>query len=273
MRQLLTKSLILACIVLFTSASFAQSDNSNYGLLLKSGTKYLKGNVDEFINAPDLSKKESSEAYFYRLIQFEDIPNLAQQNQIANAGIKLLEYIPHKAYIAAIPTNMNFQLLKSIKVRTVTQLSATDKMDDYLRNGVYPNWATEGNDVQLNVKLQEKFSQSKILSTFLAEGAKVLQIFPYNNVIQIQISADVDAIQTVASLSIVNYIEVIPAPGEREDTDGRSLHRSNMINSSAANGMKYDGTGISVQCRDDGHRRATHRLSRTYRNGTSWSNG
>jgi PKD repeat protein len=251
MRQLFTKILILACLVCFTSASFAQSD-SNYGLLLKSGTKYLKANVDNFISSPNLSAKEVNSTYFYRLIQFEDIPNLVEQQQIANAGIKLLEYIPHKAYIAAIPSNMNFQTLKFLKVRTIMEMEATDKMDDYLRGNTYPNWATEGNEVKLNVKLQEKFSQSTILSAFLAKGAKVLHIFPHNNIIQIQVKADANAIKAVASISLVNYIEVIAAPGEREDTYGRTLHRSNSINSDIAGGLRYDGTGVTVQCRDDG---------------------
>jgi len=251
MRQHLTKFLILACTVLYTSIGFAQSDG-NYNLLLKSGTKYLKANVDNFINNPTLSAKESNEAYFYRLIQFEDIPNQSQQTQIKNAGIKLLEYLPHKAYIAAIPSNMNFQMLKNLKVRTIMQMEAKDKMDDFLRSNVYPDWATEGNHIIMNVKLQEKFSDSKILSTFLAKGANVLHIYPHNNVIQIQVLADEDAINSVASLSIVNYIEAKEAPGEREDTYGRSLHRSNSINSQIAGGLRYDGDGVTVQCRDDG---------------------
>ena len=48
------------------------------------------------------------------------------------------------------------------------------------------------------------------------------------------------------------YINTIAAPGEKEDTKGRSLHRSNVINSDYATGRHYNGTGVSIAVADDG---------------------
>ena len=253
MKGFFDKLLLLLCVVCYTSAVSAQSSSSaRHYVMLKSGTKTLSANVDAFIASPNLSASELNNAYFYRLIQFNNIPTQLQQNQIELAGIKLLEYIPHNAYVAAIPTNLNFQLLATFDVRTITTLDATDKMDEYLRSEVYPDWAVDGSEVQLYVKLNDRIAYTQVLADFIAEGARNLKYYPRNNLVYIKMSQEAASIRSIAAIPYVSFVETTEPPSVREDQDGRGLHRANMLNQAAFGGLRYDGAGLAVQTRDDG---------------------
>jgi PKD repeat protein len=252
MKQILSNLLLIVCIVSTSSMAFGQKFHGNYNVLLKSGTVTFTNNVENFISQPNLTAFEAKESHFYRFIQFDEVPTEAQLQQVANRGIKLLEYIPHKTYVAAIPTNMNFQLLKTLNVRAVREIEADIKLNEYLRNQVYPNWSVEGNELLLNVKLYEGKNRKQLLSAMFGLGAKVINIYYRSNLVQIKIRKNDDAVRAIANLPFVSYVETFDPPGEREDVDGRGLQKTNMLNEASANGLKYDGTGIFIQTRDDG---------------------
>lgn len=248
MRKTLNSLLLLTCIICTTTASFAQFIDNDYRILFKSGEITFPANVDEFIAQPNLSD-EANEKYLYRLMQFKNIPTVSVQNQLDLMGILLLEYLPHKAYIVAIPTHFNHQLLKNFGIRSIVKVPTQAKMDEYLRNEVYPNWATEGEQVKLFVKLNHHSSISEIIATLEANDIEVLNYYYRSALLKLKIKQSATAIQELAEYPFVNYVETVPAPGEKEDIDGNSLNRSNTLKT---NGLNYDGTGINIQTRDDG---------------------
>ena len=48
------------------------------------------------------------------------------------------------------------------------------------------------------------------------------------------------------------YIEPIDPPSVKENKTGRTLHRSNTINTNYASGRNYNGEGINIMMQDDG---------------------
>lgn len=252
MNKYLTKLFITLCLAVSFSVAHAQKFQGNYDLLLHSGQRTLESNINDFIAQPTLSAAETNAAYFYRYLQFDEVPTNNQHEQIAGLGIKLLQYIPHKTYIAAIPTNMDFQALKSINVRAIEVVATNDKLNEYLRFQTYPNWTVEGDEIELVVKLYEAPNRKALLSALLGMGAKVIKIHYRNNLVHIKTRKDDAAIRAIADLPFVNFLETLDPPGEREDTDGRSLQRANLLNEASANGLKFDGAGVKIQVRDDG---------------------
>ena len=51
----------------------------------------------------------------------------------------------------------------------------------------------------------------------------------------------------------VRYIEPIDPPSKKENKTGRTLHRSNVINTNYFSGRHYDGEGVNVVMQDDGY--------------------
>lgn len=249
MKQMFYKLLILLCIISTSTASFSQNRIISDEILFKTGVKSLPTNIDGFIENPNIGADEANDDYIYRLVQFHNMPNLKEQQSFFASGIKFVEYIPNKAYLVAIPRNFNFSLLKSFNVRAITKMAKEDKMNEYLRNEVYPDWSVEGEEIKLYVKLNGNIGRSNVLSAFLAKGAKVMDYYYRNNLVFIKTTKSAAAIDKIANIPFVNYVETIAPPGEREDTDGNSLNRSNFLK---GNGLNYDGSGISIQTRDDG---------------------
>ena len=252
MRQLLTKFFILLCLAMSTSLVQGQKYFGNYDVLLKSGTQTFVKNVDEFIQSPNLTTLENNTDFIYRYVQFEDMPTATQKTQIANLGIKLLEYIPHKTYIAALPTAMNFQSLKNVNVRAVYQIDVNHKLDEYLLRQEYPDWTVEGEKIKLTVQLYDTRNRQALLTSLTELGEQLVKIHYGYNLVHILVHKDDAAIRAVADLPFVNYLEIMPAPSTPDDVNGTSLQRNNQLNQTAANGLKYDGTGISILVRDDG---------------------
>jgi PKD repeat protein len=249
MREIFYKLLILLCIICTSTASFSQNRTISDEILFKTGVKSLPTNIDAFIENPNIGVDEAGDDYIYRLVQFYNMPNLREQQSFFGSGIKLVEYIPNKAYLVAIPRNYNFSALKSFNVRAITKMAKEDKMNEYLRNEIYPDWSIEGEEVKLYVKLNGNIGRSNVLSAFLAKGAKVLEYYYRNDLVLIKTEKSATAIDKIANIPFVNYVETVDPPGAREDTDGNSLNRSNSLK---GNGLNYDGSGIAIQTRDDG---------------------
>ncbi|MEZ4917470.1 MAG: hypothetical protein R2792_00060 [Saprospiraceae bacterium] len=55
-----------------------------------------------------------------------------------------------------------------------------------------------------------------------------------------------------ADLPFIKYMELVPMPGEPEDVNGRSIHRSNLLDVAASGGLHLNGEGVKTVVRDDG---------------------
>ena len=252
MKLLLKGLLILLCVVTTTSTVFAQQHTNNYNVKLKSGTRMFPNNIDDYINAPNLTALELKSKTAYRYIQFEKMPTTAEKALMANWGIQLLQYIPNKMYVAAMPTDFNFALLRSVNVRTVVSIPTNDKLDSKLLDQEYPSWSVKGEHVRLTVKFFKGTKRQELLSGLTSANARIIKIYDRDNLVKIFAKKNDDAIRRIADLSFVNYVETMPEPSQKEDVNASGLQRNNMLNQSAANGLKYDGTGVSILVRDDG---------------------
>src|SRR5437868_4036186 len=114
---MLRNTTIILILFLFI-ASFSNVLAGNNSILLKSRTIETVSDFPEHMNDV-INPDENYRGYFYRLIQFNDVLREEQRVQIEAAGIKLLGYIPHNAFYAAIPTGLNLSVLLLFNPRTI----------------------------------------------------------------------------------------------------------------------------------------------------------
>lgn len=238
---------LILCYALFFANLSAQQD---YQILFSSGTMTPTENVRDFAENAVINSNENYDGYYYRMIQFYDIPTDEQHQEIKQSGIELLEYLPHRAYIAAIPNSLNPQKLVDLNVRAVLELTPNFKIAASLQQPYFEDWALRGDRVAVQIEYYKNIKQSDLLLHLKGDGIEVEMANGYNNFLQASIEKD--KIQEIASLPYISYLELIPAPGEKEDDLGRSLHRANLLDASYAGGRSYDGEGVSVLVRDDG---------------------
>ncbi len=244
------KSFLLACVIAFASLlAYAQTRQPNYTLMLKSGKYAPAQNVDGVTSISHFNLPLYN-GYYYGIIQFTSLPDNVMHQLIKSSGIVLADYIPRNAYLAVIPKNLPVQVLTSLGVRYVGALSSFQKLHTALLSEVLPAHALNGaGKIDLTILSYKGFNYDNFYEE-LKSQTEIVRKYPGTNMLTVR--ADVATFTQLADLPFVMYIEPVEPPPTPDDTKGRSLHRSNVINSNYATGYHYNGNGVNVAIADDG---------------------
>ena len=234
--------LLLLAFVALSVLTYAQ--NSFYDLKLKSGTYPVYENVDSD-GVWNFQASELHHNAFYRIIQFHHVPTSEEKNELADAGVELLNYLPENAFFAKISDQVNPVQLENFDIRAVLPILPEYKLSRALHTGDIPAHALQGNDVLVNAIPFDKSDVSEI-----AQEWEVISYKANRNTIQIVLP--IQQITNLAQLHSIYYIEEIEAPAVPENYVGRTNHRANYIGTDYDGGLKYDGSGVTVAMGDDG---------------------
>ena len=233
---------IFLCVNFWISHIHAQQ---NYHLQLQDGTIYIDEN--QFELRP--SSAEIINNRFYRLIQFQSIPNKQEIRSLQAKGVDLLSYIPNFAYVASINKNVSADLVNEANIRFITNIPKNAK----LRNGVdflsIPDWSQSDESFHFIIKYFKDLNPQSIEASLIDIGATINASNDINNFINISIAKEL--LSTLILHPGIAFIDYLPAPSIPDDVYGQSLHRANSFRNIFLN-RNYSGSGVSVLCRDDG---------------------
>lgn len=241
------KNHFLLLFLCFSTYLTAQSPQNQ--LLLQSGELVLSENVADYITAAK-GNENCVAGVYYRLLQFKASPSLSTHEGLRDAGIQLLEYIPHHAYIAAIPQNLDLEILKRFDLRAISKIETPWKVSKRIDQHGIPSWAEDRNQLKSIIKYHKNLDHEEVLKYCLFDQINVIAHNGYNNFIEV--SFPKNRLEEIAALPYIAFVDLIPSPAVKDDTPARSLHRANMIDSYQANGRKFSGEGVGVLIRDDG---------------------
>jgi PKD repeat protein len=186
----------------------------------------------------------------YCFLVFNEIPTLEVQLEISRLGIEFLDYIPSKAYVVSVPKNCIISELEKLGVITLFNIQAVHKIDPKIQNSTFPDWAISIDKLSIKALLYKNANLSSILELFSSKGYQIDEINNTTN--SITLSIPPSDLMLLAATNSVFYIEPIDPPSIKENKTGRTLHRSNTINTTYANGRHYNGEGINIMMQDDG---------------------
>jgi hypothetical protein len=254
-------------------STIANAQRGGNNILLKSGTLQTENNflqsVNETIPASDIFN-----GYYYRLIQFNAMPTANQQRLIESSGIKLVGYVPYNSFYAAIPESYNLSVLVAYNPRSIIRLLPDNRINNQLRNGDYEHARKKSGTLDLVLKYFKNNQPGEIQQELLSKGCEILDSHEATQLVTIRI--DEDKWNALAALPFVEYLQPVAPDPVPDDTKGRSLHRSNAINTDFASGRHWDGSGVSIALADDGfvgpHIDFTGRIT-NISSTTGWSHG
>ncbi|MEM9023218.1 MAG: S8 family serine peptidase, partial [Bacteroidota bacterium] len=184
-------------------------------------------------------------------IQFHTIPTDEQRAVLAGQGIRLLEYLPKRAYVASLPQGFDRQQLVAANVRSVVSPDRDFKLHPLLEGQQLPAWALkEKGQIDLNVNMYTDLDPNGVIPRLKARGYEVLKRHDHSHYVELRVP--IASLDDVVDLPYISFVEPIAEPGEPENYTARTQHRSNIINADHANGMHYDGSGVAVMMQDDG---------------------
>lgn len=187
------------------------------------------------------------------LIQFYGVPDAAQRQTLANAGVELLTYIPDNSWIAALPAELD-PLLATGMVRWIGPLEPGDRLDAALRAGEIGDWALRSHGkVELWIDYFADISLARASEVVVSHGGEIVMAFP--ELTRLQAIVPLNTVQSLAMQDELQWIAQLPPPMHELNDGQRAL-----IEADAVQGPLYNlsGSGVQAAMWDGGSVDAAH---------------
>ncbi len=188
------------------------------------------------------------------LVQFASIPGQAARDRLAEAGVKLLAYVPDSSYFATIRKDADLAAFVAAGGRWLGQIYPEDKLSESLRQGRPGVWARlPAGTVRVRVRLFEDTKAGQVEDSAAVLGAVVSQ--PRDATGEIGLELAEAALFGLASIDGVQWVEEVPPPMDPFNDGVRTN-----IQAVALLEAPYSlaGTGVAVGVWDAGWLDFTH---------------
>lgn len=241
------KSTLIRLLVFFFVLALpflAGAQQTDYRLMLQSGAVLPAENAATLTKESPVFRQSQFNGKHYVTIQFSSLPTQAMKEQLEDAGIRLLEYIPNLAFTAAVNTGADITLLRNFSVRSVVQFTPEEKAAaGVLANDVPAYAEKEPGFADIDIILYENLPASVISASLLPTGARIMQDVPVFRMFTIRLPKN--NVAQLAALPFVQWAEFVAPPNVPENLPGRSLHRTSVLNDGVRN-LKGDGMNIGI---------------------------
>jgi hypothetical protein len=129
------ESILIISFLILINRSIAFGSNE---VLLKS-RRFVP---ERGISSATKAKIESIPGRAHVLVQLEEIPTINERKELESKGIKLLSYIPNKAWFASIPSNKANEIAALTNVRAISEILPEDKIAPQIREKGVNDYST-----------------------------------------------------------------------------------------------------------------------------------
>ncbi len=187
------------------------------------------------------------------IIQLDHIPSLRERRELEDLGIQLQRPLSGSAWLATAPTSLSSTQIKTVPVRWVGTLKASDKLSPSLRaKRIGKHAKREAGRLELLVKVFKGTDSQAVKDKFERLGAEVRRdVSEKLHVFVISILEE--NLNALAGIAAVRYIEPTLPPGKPESDRVRAF-----INANAVQTAGIDGTDVTVGVFEYEHAYAAH---------------
>jgi len=266
--------LLITALLVFSLYALSQQDTA-YRLFLKNGSIIPVKNISADFAREFNRKSPRFEGRSFAVIQFEHIPTTAERQQLSNAGISLLDYIPNNTYTVSIRGSINDKVLQQAGARSVIELGPEQKMTPSLAFGIAPPWAVKApGTVDVWIRFLQILSPESVSEELRQKNFDILSTDLKDYRI-ISLRVPLQRLSELASLPFIEYVQPAPHEDQALNNVDRADARANFLTAPLAlGGRNLKGDGIVIGVGDDAnpsvHVDFTNRIiNRTYAPPTS----
>lgn len=243
----------LIAALLLLSLSVPAQDDSQYRLLLKSGSftpvKSITPERLQIFN--NLVGRTGGKTF--AIIQFETIPTENEKQQLLQSGIELLEYVPNNAYTVSVSGQLASDFLMQMKVRAIVELTAQQKMQPELARGILPAHAVKiPGTVNVWVSFPKSFSFEAVSMELQKNNFDILNT-DYRTYRIIALRTATSRLEELASLPFIEYVQAAPKEDQELNYNSMFASRANVLKAPlVAGGDNLNGQGVVIGLGDNG---------------------
>jgi subtilisin family serine protease len=248
---------VIAILLLLCSTSPAQTisvpgqEKNNHQLLFRNATFVPEKNIQqEKLNALN-SKVSRNNGKGFAVMQFDELPGIAERLTLSKIGIELLEYIPNNAYTVTFTGALDESQLLNLHVRSVFEPVPELKMESNLAYGNLPVWAVKiPGTIDCWISFPKTFTDIEIQSGLRSLNFDVLSsLYKDYRILHLRIAAN--RLRELASLPFIEYVQ--PAPRGDVPLNNRSAGnaRANILGSTLPGERGLTGNGVVIGIGDN----------------------
>ena len=237
---------LIATLLLFSLSAWPQKDSA-YHLRLKSGSFIPTKNINADYANEFNRKAPRLQGHAFAIIQFEHIPTEVERQQLLQAGIVLLDYVPDNSYQVSIKGGLREDILRLVKARAIVELTPEQKMPPPLARGTAPGWSIKATGtVDVWVSFPKVLSADSVIRDLKRKNFEVISTaFKDYQVIALRIA--MQRLTELASLPFIQYVQPAPPEDQPLNNVSRSDSRANILNGSASiGGRNLNGDGVVI---------------------------
>jgi hypothetical protein len=236
--------LLIFAFFLLLSNSFAQKKPQP--IHFKNGD--FVGNMN--LQKGKLTREFLANSYYhkknYALVQFNKIPSADERKELAAQGIRLFDYMPANAFMAEMPDNFSQEDLKRYHATGVYNINNQFKISNKLEARIHQH----NNDPHhvIAVSYFGSLTKNEVIKELEASGAQIMhtKIQPEHIIF---INASMQAINKIAALPFVTYINVQILKDTVANYNNRAIHSLDALNS--LSGRNLQGRNVTVGVGDN----------------------
>jgi len=185
----------------------------------------------------------------HTLIQLNQIPTREERRRLERQGIKLLTYIPDRAWLASIPMSRSAEVSADRSVRWLGNLQTADKLSAGIRKNSLGRWSYDSSSGRavILVRLFADVDLSDGEEIVASTGGEVLDRADVINTLVVKIAAN--RISDLADEDIVEWIEQPLPPLKETNAENRERVGADTLQNPP---YDLDGTGVDVLVYDGG---------------------
>jgi len=231
---------------MMVSLSYAQE---NYQIQFQDGSVTIPENIQTFQwdQMPEYAQYQGG---YFGWVQFYETPTQDIQDLFKAQDLKLIQYLPQKTYLFYFPRAVETSFLAQHGVRSIVPAEGQYKLSQTLKTGDVGDHAIQGDHYLVTLQHYAWIDSNEVIANLATKQIAVAQQYKGSNNIDLLIPNN--CLQELSNLPYVKWVEEIVAPDVKDDTRGKSLHRSNGLDTQTPGGQNYTGVGIGVMVRDDG---------------------
>ncbi len=240
--------LLWACL-LSVQVQAQVPDSDRYRISLKSGSFVPAANISgEKIEEMNLARRPGGKSLI--IIQFESIPGEREKNELRQAGIELLDYVPNKAYTALLTGSPDAALLKKHRTRAVFELQPEHKLEPRLASGMTAGALKSGGTTDVWISFPRSYSYGEVKREMGIAGFEIVSSeFQNYHVVVARVSSD--RLRELAALPFVEYVQAAPGEDQPLNNKSRASTKANILNNPLPGGRNLKGEGVVIGVGDD----------------------
>ncbi len=240
------------CLALLTGLVMARGvAAAPYEIRFHSGTVTPADGVYEI---PAVSAQTADKDHVHALVQLSDYLHAGERQALKNAGIVLLSYLPDRAYVASVPTNLDAGTATGLGIRHVSAMLPVYKLHSRVIAKELGKWSEYSNSRHVfAVDIMPDVSLGDARKALRQAGCELGNSFDVAH--SVVAAFDPDRAVDIAGLDVVLFInEITPPLGMMNDVTRAHLH----VNEVQAAPYNLDGQGTTILVFDGGMVDSTH---------------